>query len=110
MALRFVLSKAKCAQFSNPEAYFKTIKLKDKLRIVNCYRASQKSVNKTKGIMESQHNPNEPGKPGGPGQQGGQDKDRERQERERQQREREKQGGGGKQGGHQQGGHQQGGR
>jgi len=62
-------------------------------------------VNKTKGIMESQHNPNEPGKSGGPGQQGGQDKDREKQERERQQREGEKQGGGGQQGSHQQGGH-----
>jgi hypothetical protein len=103
-------SKGQCAQFSNPEAYFKTITKRQDL-IVICYRANQKSVNKTKGIMESQHNPNEPGKPGGPGQQGGQDKDREKQERERQQREREKQGGGGQQGGgHQQGGHQQGGR
>ena len=61
-------------------------------RIANCDKASQKSVSKTKGIMESQHNLNEPGKPGGPGQQG-QDKNRDRQERERQQREREKQGG-----------------
>ena len=83
--------------------------LKDEPRIANCDKASQKTVSKTKGIMESQHNPNEPGKPGGPGQQG-QDKDRERQECERQQREREKQGGGGQQGAHQQGGHQQGGR
>ena len=63
--------------------------------------------NKTKGIMETQHNPNEPGKPDGPGKQGGQEGDRERQERERQQREREKQGGGG---GGQPGGGQQGGR
>jgi hypothetical protein len=85
--------RPKFAQFFNPEAYFKTITNRQ-ARIVNCYSASQKSVNKTKGIMESQQNPNEPGKPGGPRQQGGQDKDQERQERERQQREREKQGGG----------------
>jgi hypothetical protein len=97
-------SKGQCAQFSNPEAYFKTITKRQAL-IVNRYRASQKSVNTTKGNMESQQNPNEPGQPTAPGQQGGQEQDRERQERERQQREREKQGGGGQRGsGSQQGG------
>jgi hypothetical protein len=39
--------------------------------------ASQKSVNKTKGNMETQRNSNAPGKPSGPGQQGVQEQDRE---------------------------------
>jgi hypothetical protein len=74
-------------------------------------QTSQRLVTKTKGNMDTQHNPKQSDKPAGPGQQGGHDQDRERQERERQHREHEKGGGAGQHGGGQhEGGSQQGGR
>ena len=76
---------------SSPTAAAKA--MLDKTRFIATAMSQSEVSNKTKGIMETQHNPNEPSKPTAPGQQGGRQQDREKQEREREQREREKSGG-----------------
>jgi hypothetical protein len=62
-------------------------------------RWDELKVNKTKGNMDTQQNPNEPANPNAPGQQGSKEQDSDKQAPERQQREREEQGGSGQSGG-----------